>query len=72
MTLGSDGFPGGPLWRSDASGRADSWRDASPAITAALPAANASVPAGVIDVLWHEKKPDRLLFQGKVGAGLNE
>ena len=69
LTLGTDGFPGGALWRSDANGRADSWRDASQAISAALPAANASAAAGIIDVLWHEKKPDRLLFQGKVGAG---
>lgn len=69
LTLGTDGFPGGALWRSDANGRADSWRDASQAISAALPAANASAAAGIIDVLWHEKKPDRLLFQGKVDAG---
>lgn len=33
-----DGYPGGALWRSDNNGRSDSWRDATPAIAASLPA----------------------------------
>ena len=38
LTMDVDGFPGGPLWRSDAAGRADSWRDASAQVAASLPA----------------------------------
>lgn len=64
LTMDVDGFPGGPLWRSDNGGHPGSWVDATQQIAAALPTANVSL-AGVVDILWHEKKPDRLLLQGK-------
>lgn len=64
LTMDVDGYPGGALWRSDNNGRSDSWRDATPAIAASLPQGNTTL-TGVMDIHWHESKPDRILFQGK-------
>ncbi|KAL4423249.1 hypothetical protein ABPG77_000041 [Micractinium sp. CCAP 211/92] len=64
LTIDVDGFPGGALWRSDKHGAYDSWSDQTQKIAAALPQGNISM-TGVMDILWHEKKPDRIFFQGK-------
>ncbi|KAL4860184.1 Vacuolar protein sorting/targeting protein 10 [Chlorella vulgaris] len=64
MTMDVDGFPGGPLYRSDSGGQPNSWADATPKLAAALPQGNMTL-TGVMDVLWHKDKPERLFIHGK-------
>jgi hypothetical protein len=61
----AEGYPGGPLWRSDYYGRAESWRDASAALRAALPVeAGPDADVGVVAVVAH-KAQQKVLFQGR-------
>ena len=60
-----DGFGGGPLWRSDYHGKADSWKDVTPALQEALPKNETMAHVGVVDVVWHEALPDRLFLLGR-------
>ena len=61
----TDGFPGGALWHSDYHGQADSWKDATPALKAALPPNETMAHLGVVAVHWNEARPERLFFQGR-------
>ena len=60
-----DGFYGGPLWRSDYHGKADSWHDVTPKLIEALPKDKSKGAAGVVNIHWHPSKPERVLFQGR-------
>lgn len=64
LTADVDGMPGGALWRSDDSGRPDSWKDMTPAFAAVLPEGEATT-VGVTALHWHSSNPARILFQGK-------
>lgn len=65
ITADLDGYPGGPLWHSDYYGRADSWKDATPLLQAALPSNETATHIGVVALHWHESKPSQILFQGR-------
>ena len=60
-----DGFPGGPLWRSDYHGKADSWKDMTSQLHAAIPANETMTHAGVANIIWNDIKPDRVLLLGR-------
>jgi hypothetical protein len=65
LVADTEGFPGGPLWRSDYHGKADSWKDVTPQLAAVLPANDTYGHAGVVAVHWHPTRPERILFQGR-------
>eukprot|EP00887_Chlorella_sp_A99_P000674 scaffold5.g674.t1 len=63
LTEDVDGFKGGPLWRSDNYGAPESWRDQSKTLEDALPGGSKGTATGVVGLVWHPDRPERILFQ---------
>lgn len=60
-----DGFPGGPLWRSDYHGKADSWKDMTIELQKAIPESDTMAHAGVTKIIWNEARPERVMLLGR-------
>lgn len=60
-----DGFYGGPIWRSDYHGKADSWLDLTPKLQSVLPKEEDSKSTGIVNVHWHPSKPEKVFLQGR-------
>lgn len=66
LVTNTDGFAGGPLWRSDYYGHADSWKDITGVLQAALPTTNSTTGSlGVVAIRAHKDKPDSIFLQGR-------